>query len=104
MNTAVAAHISWPSTSEMRAGDPHVEGLCRDRADFWAELRPRLASQRVGLRPRNGQRRATFWPTLARAAALGRVRQGAQTVAHKAKKPATAGAGRAVGWACAATY
>jgi hypothetical protein len=44
------------------------------------------------------------WPTVARAAALGRVGQGAQTVAHKAKKPATAGAGRAEAWVHAATY
>jgi hypothetical protein len=44
------------------------------------------------------------WPTLARVGAPGGVCQGAQTVAHKAKKPATAGAGRAEGWVHAATY
>ena len=44
------------------------------------------------------------WPTLARVGALSRDGQGGETAAHKAKKPATAGAGRAEGWACAATY
>jgi len=103
MKRAVAARTSWLSQGKMRAGDPHVAGLCLVQADCWVELWPRPASRRVGLRLRDGQRCATVGPRWRGRQHLAGVRQGAHTVAHQAKKPATAGAGRAEGWVHATT-
>jgi hypothetical protein len=100
MNGAVAAHISGLSTSEMRAGDPHMEGCAGTGQTVGRSCDP----ARIPAGWPAAQERPTLrhgWPTLARAAALGRVGQGAQTLAHNAKKPATAVAGRAEGGVCA---